>query len=149
MLLRLSSVILLSLTLLISACGVRFLNPDPETELFEDLELTGNRTPGSDLTITLTLTQAYPVAVQVGCYYEVADKDLSDFEEELAFHERAVKVAEATIPASSATRPDDEVEERDIEFHFSVPEPGRYFLACLTPASPENGIGTIFTIRRP
>jgi hypothetical protein len=144
-----AAIVLLTFALPITACGIRFLDPDPETELFEDIEITGSRTPGSDLTINLTLTQAYPIAVQIGCYYEIAGKELSDFEEELAFHERALQVAEATLPASATTSPDDEVDERELQFHFSVPEPGRYFLACLTPASPENGIGMIFTIRRP
>ena len=140
---------LLGLVLLSSGCGVRFLDPEPGTELFEDLEISGTRTVDSELTIELDVTQAYPVAVQVACYYEVADKELTDFEEELGFHERGFKVAETLLPASTATRPDDEVEATRLRFSFSVPQPGRYFLACLTPASPENGIGKIFTVRRP
>ena len=130
------------------ACGVRFGSPDPETELFEDIEISGTRTAGSPLTITLGITQAYPVAVQIACYYDLADRDLTDDEKALPFEERATKVGERTLPASPGTEPGDEVDAVEVTFPFSINEPGRYFLACLTPSAPDNGVGTTFTVRQ-
>ncbi|MPZ50160.1 MAG: hypothetical protein GEU75_12835 [Dehalococcoidia bacterium] len=128
-------------------CGVRFTSPDPGTELFEDMDISGLRTAGSPLTISLTLNQAYPVAVRVACYYDLSDRDLTDDEKSLPFEERANKAGEAILPPAPEHRPDDEVALTKLDFSFSIPEPGRYFLACLTPASPENGIGSTVTIR--
>ena len=127
---------------------MRFIEAEPETELFEDVELSGSRTANGELTVTITVTQAYPVAVRVACFYELADKDLTDDEKQLAFAERASKIGETLLPPSPETKPDDEVEPVEVTFRFSVAEPGRYFLACLTPAAPDNGIGMIFRIRR-
>jgi hypothetical protein len=130
------------------ACGVRILDPEPGTELFEDIDLSGSRTVNSELTLTLTLTQAYPVAVRVGCYYEIADKELTEAEKRLGFHERASPIGETVLrPAGPGSRPDDEVAPMDLTFNFSVPAPGKYFVACLTPAAAENGIGMTFTVR--
>ena len=111
------------------------------------MDISGTRTVGNPLTVTLTLTQAYPVAVRIACYYDLSDRDLTDDEKSLPFEERANKVGEATLPPAPEHRPDDEVEETRMDFSFSIPEPGRYFLACLTPSSPDNGISSTVTIR--
>ena len=136
--------------LLSTACGVQFLAPEPGTELFDDIELTGTRTPGSEVTLVLSLRPLYPVPVEVGCYYEEADKELTDDEERIEFHLRAPKVGGTVLPPAPGRRPDEEPDESDLQelrFSFRAPTAGRYFLACLTPASPENGISMFFRVR--
>jgi hypothetical protein len=139
-----------ALTLLATGCGVQFFAPEPGTELFDDIELTGSRTPGGDMTLVLSLTPLYPVAVEIGCYYEEADKELTDDEERIEFHLRAPKIGEMVLPAAPGRRPDEEPDDSDVQvlrFNFRAPEAGRYFVACLTPAAPENGISMTFRVR--
>jgi hypothetical protein len=130
------------LLLAATACGVRFGAPDPETELFADLELTGDRVPNGDLTLTVTVTQGYPVPVRIACYYDLADRDLTDDEENVAFENRAPQIGETVLPAAPpGTSPgDDDLPKTQIEFNFSLTQPGLYNLVCLTPGAAENGI---------
>jgi hypothetical protein len=125
---------------------VQFGAASDDTELFKDLDLVGDRFANRELVLALEVNQAYPVPVRVACYYEDRE-NLTEDEEKVAFEERATLIGERVLPASGADAPEDEVPRETLQFAFSVPEPGTYFAACLTPASPENGIGLEFDLR--
>ena len=128
-----------------SGCGVEFGEGSSGTELFEEIELQGFREAGAELTLALTLNPSYPIPVHVACYYEDGDHLTAD-QQKMAFQERAVPIGETVLPANPARRPDDDIDDEQVLFRFSVPRAGSYFLACMTPASPENGLGMLFKI---
>ncbi len=132
----------------LTACGVEFSSTFEGTEIFKGISLTGERTTGSELTVTLTLNPSYPVPVRIACYYE-DDDTLTDDQEKLAFHDRAIPAGSTVIEPSPNATPGEELERRELSFTFVVEQPGEYFIACLTPAAPENGLGVDFTITRP
>ena len=143
---RISLALPLVLLLLATGCGVRFSDGFDGTELFKDIELSGERRPGAELTLTLRLASIYPVPVSIGCFYE-AEAGLTDDERRLSFPERATKIGETMLAASPdrlADAADAPTETR--RFRFAAPAPGAYLLACLTPAAAENGYGLSFEI---
>jgi hypothetical protein len=147
-LLRPLVLLLLSLiaALLLTACGVQFGSSFDGTQLFEELEVEGDLYANREIALIVEVNQAYSVPVRIACYYEDRE-NLSEDEEKVAFQERATLIAERVLPASDAESPGDDVPNETLRFGFSIPEPGTYFAACLTPASPENGIGIDFELR--
>jgi hypothetical protein len=97
------------------------------------------------------ITDGYPVPVRVACYYEDPDAVTED-QERLTFEERATLIGETVLAAREGKRPDqgkgdaEDLPRETISFPFDSPPPGKYFLACLTPASPDNGLGLTFTV---
>lgn len=139
--------LLLVLLSVLPACGVAFTDDWDGTELFRGMKLDGERNVNSELTLTIWLRPGYPVPVHIACVYE-RDRELTDDEEKLTFHERATQIGEATLTPAPGKRPNDKsIELEPYSFTFSVHEPGKYFLACLTPAAADNGLGMSFTIR--
>jgi hypothetical protein len=136
------ALLLLSLT----ACGVRLDATGTGTELFHDLDLTGERRAGQELTVTVSLTPAYTVPVRVACFLENSATLRSDLEE-VPFEDRATMVGETILPARPDLRPDQEVPPIEISYRFVPGEPGQYYLTCNTPHAPDNGMGTSFTVR--
>ena len=116
------------------------------TELLKDLDLEGDRFANRELVLALEVNQSYPVPVRVACYYEDRE-NLTGEEKKVAFQDRATLIGERVLPASNAESPGDDVRRETLRFAFSVPEPGTYFAACLTPASPDNGIVLEFDLR--
>jgi hypothetical protein len=135
------------LTVGLTACGVAFSSTFDGTEMFKGIEVTGDRTQGSPLTVTVTITSVYPIPVELACYYE-DDDNLSDDMEKIAFHDRALLAGKTTVePAPGDTKPSDkDLPRQPVSFEFTPPAPGDYFIACLTPAAPDNGIGVDFTV---
>jgi hypothetical protein len=125
----------------LAGCGVSFHEDFDGTELFKTIWLSGDRVVDSTLTVTLTVTQTYAVPLELACYYENSDK-LTDDDYRVAFQERAKRIGEAVLEPYAPP-----LEREVLTFDFSVPEPGKYFLACMTPASPDNGLGVQFTVR--
>ena len=138
--------LLLAFLLLAPACGVSFGGSSQSTELFKDLELDGDFYANHELVLSVEVNQAYPVPVKVACYYEDPD-NLTEDGKKVAFQERATLIGERVLVASDAGSPGDDVPNETLRFAFSVPQPGSYFAACLTPASPENGIRLDFDLR--
>jgi hypothetical protein len=138
--------LIIAALLLLPACGVQFGGGNDGTELFKDLDLGGDRFANRELILALEVNQAYAVPIRVACYYEDRE-NLTEDEEKVAFQERATLIGERVLPASDAESPGEDVPRETLRFAFSVPEPGSYFAACLTPASPENGIGLEFDLR--
>ena len=116
------------------------------TELIKEVEVTGDRFVNRQLTVTMELNEAYPVPVRVACYYENQNR-LSKDERKVAFHERATLIGQQMLEPTPTGRPDEKVERSSVSFEFTVSEPGDYFLACITPAAPDNGIGKRFRVR--
>lgn len=162
----------LILVLFTSACGVTFSEDFEGTELFKTVWLTehsGGAAPapcdrqgitwecraGIDLDVNIGVTNGYPVPVRIACYYEDPDS-LSDDDENLTFAERATLIGEVVLAAQPGRRPDegkDDAEDLTREsFRFTFParpQPGSYFVACLTPAAPDNGLGVNFRVVAP
>jgi hypothetical protein len=138
--------LILFAVLLLPACGVRFDASFDGTELLKDIDLEGDLFANRELVLVLEVNQAYAVPVRIACYYEDRE-NLTDEEKEVPFHERATPIGERLLQASDAESPGDDVRRETLRLAFSVPEPGTYFAACLTPASPENGIGVEFELR--
>ncbi|HEY7269742.1 MAG TPA: hypothetical protein VH951_07935 [Dehalococcoidia bacterium] len=145
-------------SLLSHGCGVSFRDSFDGTEVFKGISISGvggdcvNRGGDwqcagvSQLTVHMTVTDGYPVPVQVACYMENPDT-VTDDQEKLAFHERAPMVAEATLqPAAGAKPGDKHLQKQPLDMTFAAPPPGKYFVACVTPAAPDNGLGVNFTV---
>jgi len=128
------------------ACGVRLRESFEGTEVFQGIHLSGERSVNSPLTVTLSINQGYPVPLQVVCYYE-NDHKLTEDQKNLTFQERATPIGETVLPPSPGHRPSEKLQTQSLSFRFSVPEPGNYFLACLTPAAADNGLGVAFVIK--
>ncbi len=131
--------------LALTACGVSFSDAYTGTETFKGLSLSGERRVGSELTIHLQVSQVYPVPVRIACYYEDGDR-LTDDQKKMAFEERATFIGDTVLQPEALGTPTKKAVSQPISFQFSVPEPGSYFLACLTPAAVENGWGLEFKI---
>jgi hypothetical protein len=116
------------------------------TELFQEVELTGERRLGSELTVTMTLTNGYPVPIRVACLYE-DDATLTPDQKRVGFEERAMVIGETILPGTAGSRPDKEGPPLEISYRFTPQAPGSYFLSCMTPAAPDNGMGMEFTVR--
>jgi hypothetical protein len=140
-----SSLHLLPLVLLAAlgvACGVTLGASDEGTELFTGLEIRGDRAAGAPLTVSVEVTQGYPLPVRLACLYE-DDEHLTADEKKLAFVERATLIGETVLPAATRDRPDEQdIPVQTISFDFQIDEAGDYVVACLTPAAPENGWST-------
>jgi hypothetical protein len=146
---RFAAIILILLAL--PACGIVFSAEFDGTEVFRDFELAGEETDdgffltGSQVEVTLTVNQGYPVPLAVSCRYE--NVDITDDERRVAFSERTLSVFETVLPGNPGHEPgdDESLEDQVFEFEFMAPEPGDYFIACFVVAAPENGIGRGFT----
>jgi len=140
-------------------CGVAFHDKFDGTEFFQKISVcdqAGNCTngatrqfpAGTPLKVDLVVTQGYPVPVDVVCYYD-EESHLTDDQKQVVFQERATPVARNTLPpAPGGARPGDKhLPEQHVRFDVTIAQPGDYFLACLTPASAENGLGAGLKIR--
>ena len=131
----------------LTACGVVFSSTFEGTEMFKGIALEGPMTPGSEITLILTLNPSYPVPVEIACFWD-DDDSLTKDQQKIAFHDRAAPAGRRTVEAAPAgTKPGDDVENIIEVFTFPAPStPGDYFVACLTPAAPDNGVGVSFDI---
>ena len=136
---------LLLLTLVLSGCGVAFFANFNGTESLKELKLDGDFVAGQPLSISITVNDAYPVPVRIACYYEKPDA-VTDDQRRILFEERATLIGETVLPASANTKPKDKVTHQTLSYNFTIDPPGSYFAACITPASPENGIGESFDV---
>jgi hypothetical protein len=132
----------------LTACGITFSSGFDGTEMFKAIELTGDRHPGAELTVILGIELTYPVPVEIACFYEDEDNVTEDMQK-LPFHERARPAGSTVLEPVRDTTPGADVERQELSFRFRAPEPGDYFIACLTPAAPENGIGVDFKVSPP
>jgi hypothetical protein len=148
--------VFLCLAVATAACGVSFSDSFDGTEVFKGISLGGGacsvqadvwRCPKVDqLTVDLQIADGYPVPLRIACYYEDPDTVTED-QDKLAFHERAMLAGESTVDPKEGRKPGDKHIDRElVSISFPAPPPGDYFLACLTPAAADNGLGLSFKI---
>ena len=132
------------------ACGIEFVASEEGTELIDKVEVAGEFVEGGEVTVSVTVNHAYPVPVHIACYVENQSL-VTEEQEDVAFHERATLVGEVFLDTAlgpnGALHPDDDVEQQVFRYPFRVERPGTYFVACITPSAPDNGIGRTFTVR--
>lgn len=137
-----TSLALLALT----GCGVQLRDEFQPTEVFQGLEISGELRTNAPLLVTVTVSQVYPVPVRVACLYERTGA-LSADQRRLTFEERATRIGEAVLDAApQAQRPPVKAPTQRLSFPFRLTEPGEYFLACITPAAADNGLGITFRV---
>ncbi len=143
---RLRLLLLVPLLLLTAvACNVSFNDTFTGTEIMKKISLDGDRSAGAPLTLNLQVSQIYSVPLQIDCYYD-DENHLNEDQKKLLFQERATPIGEKVLPPAPVATPTKKAAAETVSFQFSVPRPGSYFLACLTPAAAENGWGLNFTI---
>jgi hypothetical protein len=137
---------LLALMPLLAACGVEFRYTFEGTELFKAMSISGERQVGEELTVSIEVSQVYPVPVRVACYVSNEKKRSYD-EKNVAFEERARLIGETILPPATDRRPDEEAPREVLSYQFRVDEAGEYLVACLTPGAAENGWGMGLRVR--
>jgi hypothetical protein len=130
---RLATLVLALSGLLLVACGVRFVDADPGTEFFTDIEISGEMRAGAPLTVYVQYEQFYPVDVNFHC--------------ELRRKKEVIKrLGEQIVPPLENGGPDQEPFPGAIAFDFTVDSPGAYIVECLTEKDEDNFIGDEITI---
>ena len=143
--LRLAPLLILLLTL--PGCGIDFVASEEGTELIDSVTVAGEFRAGGEVTVTMKINQAYPVPVHVACYVQ-NESLVTEDEKDVAFHERATLVGQVFLDtAIGPDTPDEQVQKQTYSYPFKVERPGTYFVACITPSAPDNGIGRTFTVR--
>lgn len=126
--------LLAAMTLLVAGCGVRLRDPDPGTEFWASIEISGTFTPGGALHVEARYDQLYPVDVEVLC-------ELRREKEQL------LEIGRATIPLLAGGNPDATPAPGTLSYDFTAPDsPGTYIIECLTPLDEDNFIGDEISI---
>lgn len=133
----------LSLALILAAflglgCGIDFTSSPLEADIFEEMEIDGDFTAGSVLTLSLEYQQPYPVEVVVQCVLldDEGETELAQLlTVEVGANPNGGTVDEATpVPGNAETQ-------------FLAPdEPGEYIVECATVRDDENKIGELIEI---
>jgi hypothetical protein len=114
--------------------------------MFRGIAIEGDRFANRQLTLAVEVKDAYSLPIRVACFYENR-QSLTAEQRRVPFHERAIPVGERVLPPTEAASPAEKVPVQTLRFNFSVPQPGRYFAGCLTPAAPDNGASLSFEVR--
>ena len=130
---RLTPVTMLIAALSLIACGVRYSDPEPGTEFYESIDITGDMTAGETLTVTIGITQTNPVEVVSVCELRQDKKTLFE-------------IGRATIPALPEGNPDATPVISEQSHDFTVDEPGTFVVECLTPKDEDNFIAKEITV---
>jgi len=130
---RLALLLLTCSAVLLAACGVRFVDADPGTEFFTDIDISGEMTVGAPLTVYVQYEQFYPVDLNFHC--------------ELRRKKELVKrLGEQNVVPLENGGPDQTPFPGAIAFDFTVDAPGTYIVECLTEKDEDNFIGDEITI---
>lgn len=122
-------VLLASLSLLLAGCGVRFHDPDPGTEFWESIDISGTFKPGGALSVTASYEQRYPVDVEIMCELRRNKVQLQE-------------LGRTVVPAVPNGNPDATPVVGTVTYPFAAPAtPGVYIVECLTPLDEDNFIG--------
>ena len=125
---------LLAVSLFLTACGVRFSDPEPGTEFWDSIEITGTFTPSGALNVVAAYEQLNPVDVEVMC-------ELREEKEQL------LEIGRTVVPARPDGNPEATPEAGSVSFDFAAPaDAGAYIVECLTPLDEDNFIGDEITI---
>jgi hypothetical protein len=110
-----------------AGCGVRLRDPEPGTEFFSDIDVSGEMTVNAPLTVTVGYEQFYPVEVELVCELRQNEKTLRELGRQLVAPLEEGE-PEATPVVGHAT------------FDFTVEPAGEYVVECLTPKDEDNYI---------
>lgn len=124
---RVMAVAILIVALSIVACGVRYSDPEPGTEFFENIDITGDMEAGETLTVTVGITQTNPVEVVSVCELRQDKKTLFE-------------IGRDTIAALPEGNPGATPVVSEHSHDFTVDEAGTYVVECLTPKDEDNFI---------
>ena len=120
-------------TVLLAGCGVRFRDPEPGTEFFTDLDITGDFRVQAPLTLTVAYEQYYPAEVEVVCELRQGNETLRELGRQL-------------VPPLPDGDPDATPVAGHSSFDFTVDQPGTYDVECLTPKDEDNYISDEITV---
>jgi hypothetical protein len=119
--------LLAGLTVLFAACGVRFRDPEPGTEFFTDLAVSGDLKAQAPLAVSVQYEQFYPVEVEMVC--------------ELRQHKTTLKeIGRQLVQPLENGSPDATPVSGNATFDLTVDAPGQYTVECLTPKDEDNYI---------
>ena len=167
----------ISVTLALTvACGVTLGSGKPESELFQRLTVTGDFTPGAQLTLTLDYSQVYPAAFRIVCDLlepgrptptsppvptlpfgaEPAPTVPRIPKPETTPVNRVLEILNVPIGENglettpTSDRPFDDVTPvlDSLTATFTAPEPGRYIVRCYTPVDDNNQTRKTIRIRQ-
>jgi hypothetical protein len=133
----------------IAGCGVSFSAEDEQSEIFADVLVEGDFSPGGQLTLTLRYQQPYPAQIDVACDLledrsgRRADRLVARVLEQQILPTQGLPVGEGTPQPLEEITP----VPGSFEQPFNAPvEPGRYEVECLTPVDDNNKLSRSFTI---
>lgn len=124
---------LVTLGLLIVGCGVRFKDPEPGTEFFADIDVSGDMKVQSPLAVTVTYEQYYPAEVELVCELRQSRQTLRE-------------LGRLLVPALAEGGPEATPVAGDATFDFTVDTAGTYDIECLTPKDEDNYIAKEITV---
>jgi hypothetical protein len=122
-----------ALSLLLAGCGVRFRDPDPGTEFFSDIDVSGEMRAGAPLTVLVSYEQTYGVEVELACELRRNRQTLSE-------------IGRTIVPAHPDGKPEATPVIGSLAYDFTVEQPGAYKVECLTPKDEDNYIAEDLTI---
>jgi hypothetical protein len=158
------------------ACGVTLGSGTPESELFQRLTVTGDFTPGAQLTLKLDYSQVYPAAYRIACDLlepgrptptppavptlplgakpsptvpRIPKPETTPVNRVLEILN--VPIGENGLRATpTSDRPFDDVTPvlESLTATFTAPEPGRYIVRCYTPVDDNNQVRKTIRIRQ-
>lgn len=140
------------LALVLIGCGITLGADEDESEIFSELTIEGDFTAGGLLTLTLEYEQPYPVDVAIVCDLLAAEERtqaIATPAEGETDADRVLRILSESLPANPVGGPVGEAtpEAGTVQWSFFLPElPGRYRIACFTPADDRNQIGQRITV---
>ncbi len=118
---------------MIAGCGVRYSDPEPGTEFFASITVSGELRVGETLTVIVGYTQTYALEVESVC--------------ELRQNKTTVKeIGRAVIPLLPEGNPEATPTVGELRYEFTVDTPGAYKVECLTPKDVDNFIDKKITV---
>jgi hypothetical protein len=120
----------------VAGCGVRYSDPEPGTEFYESITISGDLTAGMAITVTVDITQTYPVEVESVCELRQNKVTLRE-------------IGRDVVPALVGGNPDATPPLSILTHDFTVDEPGTYVIECLTPKDEDNFIAKEIKVSEP
>jgi hypothetical protein len=119
--------------LLLAGCGVRFTDPEPSTEFFKSITVSGDKTVGATLMGSVTIAQTYAIDVPITC--------------ELRQGKTLVKaVGNDSVKALPNGTPKSTPVAANYTYNFIVDTAGAYKFECYTPSDQDNFVIREFTV---
>jgi hypothetical protein len=118
---------LVAISIALTACGIRYRDPEPGTEFFSEIEIAGDQSVATPLTVTVGFEQFYPVEVELVCELRQGSTTLRELGRQL-------------VPPLEQGEPEAIPVAGHATFDFTIDVPGAYDVECLTPKDEDNYI---------